>query len=216
MIYKNFSHSSYEDKKQNKKKLLKEVGFVENDKPLFIFIGRFTHQKGIELLIESFNQIKDFEANVIVLGSGEEHYNTIFNNISVSYPNVYIKVGYDESFSRKLYAAADFLLMPSLFEPCGLNQMICMKYGAIPIVAKTGGLKDSVIDFTDVDYDHLKYYNGIGITYEEHNIFWFMHAIAKALSLYGNYKKFEKTAKHNMKVDNSWKISAKQYVKLYK
>jgi len=216
MIYKNFAHSSYEDKKQNKKKLLKEVGFVENDKPLFIFIGRFTHQKGIELLIESFNQIKDFEANVIVLGSGEEHYNTIFNNISVSYPNVYIKVGYDESFSRKLYAAADFLLMPSLFEPCGLNQMICMKYGAIPIVAKTGGLKDSVIDFTDVDYDHLKYYNGIGITYEEHNIFWFMHAIAKALSLYGNYKKFEKIAKHNMKVDNSWKISAKQYVKLYK
>ncbi len=216
MVYKNFSHSDYEDKKTNKKKLLKEVGFVEVDKPLFVFIGRFTRQKGIDLLIESFNLIKDFDANVIVLGSGEDHYNTIFNNISVSYPNVYIKVGYDESFSRKLYAAADFLLMPSLFEPCGLNQMICMKYGCLPIVAKTGGLKDSVIDFTDVDYDHLKGHIGIGITYEEHNLFWFMHAIAKALSLYGNHKKFLKISKHNMKVDNSWKHSAKHYLELYR
>lgn len=216
MIYKNFTLCSYEDKRTNKKKLLKDIGFVEADKPLFIFIGRFTHQKGIDLLIESLNLLKDFEANVVILGSGEDHYNTIFNNISVSYPNVYIKVGYDESFSRKLYAAADFLLMPSLFEPCGLNQMICMKYGCLPIVAKTGGLKDSVTDFTDVDYNNLKEYSGIGVTFEEHNLFWFMHAIAKAISLYGNHKKFLKTSKHNMKVDNSWKHSAKQYLELYK
>lgn len=215
MIYKNFSVQTYEDKKENKKKLLKEVGFTEVDKPLFIFIGRFTHQKGIDLLIESFNLLKDFEANFIILGSGEDHYNTIFNNISTCYKNVYIKVGYNESFSRKLYASADFLLMPSLFEPCGLNQMICMKYGTVPIVAKTGGLKDSVIDFTDVDYDNLKEYIGVGITYEEHNLFWFMHAVAKALSLYGNHKKFIKTSKHNMKVDNSWKHSANGYLELY-
>lgn len=94
--------------------------------------------------------------------------------------------------------------------------MICMKYGCLPIVAKTGGLKDSVVDFTDVNYDHLKEYIGIGITYEEHNLFWFMHAIAKALSLYGNHKKFVKISKHNMKVDNSWKHSAKEYMELYR
>ncbi|MEA2050195.1 MAG: glycogen/starch synthase [Campylobacterota bacterium] len=215
MIYKNYSLQTYKDKQINKKKLLKDIGFIEADKPLFVFIGRFTQQKGIDLLIESLNLFKDFEANLVILGSGEEHYETIFNNISVSYPNVYIKIGYDESFSRKLYAAADFLLMPSTFEPCGLNQMICMKYGCLPIVAKTGGLKDSVVDFTDVDYKQLKNYAGIGVTYEEHNIFWFMHAIAKALSLYGNYKKYEKISKHNMKVDNSWKHSAKEYLALY-
>jgi len=215
MIYKNFSLQTYKEKTTNKKKVLKDIGFIESDKPLFVFIGRFTHQKGIDLLIESLNLFKDFEANLVILGSGEEHYETIFNNISVSYPNVYIKIGYDESFSRKLYAAADFLLMPSTFEPCGLNQMICMKYGTVPIVAKTGGLKDSVCDFTDVDYINLKNYKGIGITYEEHNIFWFMHSIAKALSLYGNHKKFEKISKHNMKVDNSWKNSAKEYMELY-
>ncbi len=216
MIYKNYGIKDHEDKAINKKKLLKEIGFVESDKPLFVFIGRFTHQKGVDLLIESLNQFRDFEANMIILGSGEDNYNTIFNNISVCYPNVYIKVGYDESFARKMYAAADFLLMPSQFEPCGLNQMICMKYGALPIVAKTGGLNDTVVDFTDVDYDNLKDYIGIGVTYVEHNSFWFMHAIAKALSLYGNHKKFVKTSKHNMKVDNSWKHSAQEYIGLYK
>ncbi|MEA3289637.1 MAG: glycogen/starch synthase [Campylobacterota bacterium] len=215
MIYKNYSLQTYKDKHINKKKLLKDLGFIEADKPLFVFVGRFTYQKGIDLLIESLDLLKDFEANFVILGSGEDHYETIFKNISISYPNVYIKVGYNESFSRKLYAASDFLLMPSTFEPCGLNQMICMKYGCLPIVAKTGGLKDSVIDFTDVDYKHLKNHKGIGITYEEHNIFWFMHAVAKALSLYGNHKKFEKISKHNMKVDNSWKHSAKEYLALY-
>ena len=169
----------------------------------------------MDLLIESLNLFKDFEANMVILGSGEKNYDTIFRNISVSYPNVYIKVGYDESFSRKLYAAADFLLMPSLFEPCGLNQMICMKYGVLPIVAKTGGLKDSVVDFTDLNYADIQNTIGIGITYEEHNIFWFMHAVAKALSLYGNYKKFELISKHNMDVDNSWNKSASRYIELY-
>jgi starch synthase len=216
MVYKNFDIKEYENKHTNKKKLLKEIGFVEADRPLFVFIGRFTSQKGVDLLIEALNQFRDFEAHMVILGSGEDHYNTVFNNISVSYPNVFIKVGYDESFARKLYASADFLLMPSTFEPCGLNQMICMKYGVLPIVAKTGGLNDTVIDFTDVDYDRLKDHIGIGITYEEHNNFWFMHAIAKALSLYGNHKKFIKTSKHNMKVDNSWKHSAKEYIELYK
>lgn len=216
MIYKNYFLRDYKNKKINKQKLLEDIGFVEVDKPLFVFIGRFTYQKGVDLLIKSFDMLQDFEANFIVLGSGEEHYETIFKNISVSYPNLYIKIGYDESFSRKLYSASDFLLMPSTFEPCGLNQMIAMKYGSLPIVAKTGGLKDSVTDFTDVNYEELKNYQGVGITYEEHNTFWFMHAIAKALSLYGNNKKYKILSKHNMKVDNSWKHSAKAYLELYK
>ncbi|MGM0518484.1 MAG: glycogen synthase [Campylobacterota bacterium] len=214
-IYKKFTLKNYKNKNENKQQLLADIGFKRSQKPLFIFIGRFTNQKGIDLLIESLNLLKDFEANFIILGSGEKHYETIFNNISVSYPNVYIKVGYEESFSRKLYAAADFLLMPSIFEPCGLNQMIGMKYGVLPIVAKTGGLKDSVVDFTDVDYSSLNEYIGIGITYEEQNIFWFMHAIAKALSLYANHQKFETISKHNMAVDNSWEHSALRYIELY-
>lgn len=213
-IYKNYSIKDYKFKHANKKALLKELGLEGEDKPLFIFIGRFTRQKGIDTLIEGMDLFKSLEANFIILGSGEEIYNNIFDNLRDTHPNIYIKVGYDEEFSRKLYASADFLLMPSFFEPCGLNQMIAMKYGTLPIVAKTGGLKDTVADFTDVS--DFKYAEGIGITYEEHNMFWFLHAITKAISLFANKKKFEKISKHDMKMDYSWKKPAKEYLEIYK
>ena len=107
------------------------------------------------------------------------------------------------------------LFMPSIFEPCGLNQMIAMQYGVLPIVAKTGGLKDTVVDFTDVKILENEAL-GVGITLGELNLFWFNHAIAKALSLYGNRPKFVEVSKHNMSIDNSWKNSAQEYLNLYK
>ncbi len=214
-IEKNFSLKNYKNKQKNKDKLLKELNLEGSEKPLFIFIGRFTSQKGVDLLIDSMPLIKDYEANFVILGSGEEVYNNIFKQISNKYKNIHIKIGYDEGFSRKLYASADFLFMPSIFEPCGLNQMISMQYGVLPIVAKTGGLKDTVVDFTDID--HLEEMElGVGITLGELNLFWFNHAIAKALSLYGNKTKFVEISKHNMGVDNSWKNSAQEYLNLYK
>lgn len=161
------------------------------------------------------NLFKTYEANFVILGSGEEFYNQAFGSLVGRFENIYVRLGYDEGFGRRLYASADFLLMPSIFEPCGLNQMIAMQYGVLPIVAKTGGLKDTVIDFTDIS-DTKDVASGLGITFDEHNLFWFNHAIAKALSLYGNKEKFEKISKHNMSVDNSWKNSAQTYINLYK
>lgn len=217
-IEKKFSLKTYKSKQKNKQLLLKELALEGDEKPLFIFIGRFTSQKGVDLLIESMELFKDYEANFVILGSGEDSYNQIFAQMINRYKNIYIKIGYDEAFSRKLYASADFLLMPSLFEPCGLNQMISMQYGVLPIVAKTGGLKDTVVDFTDVknsdDMTSLKL--GLGITLGELNLFWFNHAIAKALSLYANRPKFIEISKHNMSIDNSWKNSAQEYLNLYK
>lgn len=214
-IEKRFSLKTYWGKQKNKEKLLKELNLEGNEKPLFIFIGRFTSQKGVDLLIDSMPLIKDYEANFVILGSGEETYNNIFREISNRYKNIHIKIGYDEAFSRKLYASADFLFMPSVFEPCGLNQMISMQYGVLPIVAKTGGLKDTVVDFTDIqNLEEMKL--GVGITLGELNLFWFNHAIAKALSLYGNKPKFVEISKHNMGIDNSWKNSAQEYLNLYK
>jgi starch synthase len=104
--------------------------------------------------------------------------------------------------------------MPSTFEPCGLNQMIAMRYGAMPIVSKTGGLKDTVLDFTDINT--LETSKGVGITFEEHNLFWFLHAIGKAFSLYGNNTKYKRLIQHNMSIDFSWKSSAQLYLQLYK
>lgn len=213
-MYKNFDTESFKDKKANKKALLKALDMHEEARPLFVFISRLTAQKGVDLLLESLNLLKDFEANFIILGHGEDYYNDRFAAFKNRFKNIHIEIGYDESFSRKLYASADFLLMPSTFEPCGLNQMIAMRYGAMPIVSKTGGLKDSVLDFTDIW--NLEQTNGVGITFEEHNLFWFLHAIGKAFSLYSNSKKFQKYLQHNMTVDFSWKHSAQMYLNLYK
>ncbi|WP_320035243.1 glycogen/starch synthase [Halarcobacter sp.] len=214
-IDKNFSIKTYEGKSINKTSLCKELGFKEEQRPLFIFIGRFTSQKGVDLILEAINLFKSYEANFVILGSGEDIYNHMFGNLVGVYENIHVKIGYDEAFSRKLYASADFLLMPSLFEPCGLNQMIAMQYGVLPIVSKTGGLKDTVLDFTDIkNIEDSKL--GLGITFDEYNLFWFNHALAKAFSLFGNKTKFEKISKHNMSIDNSWIHSASEYLNLYK
>lgn len=213
-LYKKFDEKNYESKLTNKIKLLKSLGMEDANRPLFVFIGRFTAQKGVDLMLQSLHLMKDFEVNFVILGSGEKYYDGVFSRMIGKYDNIHIKIGYDESFARKLYGASDYLLMPSRFEPCGLNQMIAMKYGALPIVAKTGGLRDTVIDFTDEESHSKK--QGIGITYEEHSLFWYMHAITKAISLFANKPKYEKFAKHNMSVNNSWRVSAKEYLKLYK
>jgi len=211
---KNFSSKRYKGKMDNKLMLCDELGLPDPNRPLFVFIGRFTHQKGVDLLLDALHLFKDFEANYIILGSGEDHYNHRFETLAHSYANVHIQVGYDEDLSHRLYASADFLLMPSIFEPCGLNQMIAMRYGTLPIVANTGGLSDTVTDFTDIiEIDQI---GGVGVTFSEHNLYWMLHAIAKALSLYGNHEKFKTLSKHNMEVDNSWKHSAQRYLELYR
>ncbi|MFA7569816.1 MAG: glycogen/starch synthase [Sulfurimonadaceae bacterium] len=213
-LYNNYDQESLKDKKINKTKLLKLFNLQESSKALFVFVGRFTHQKGVDLLLESLPILKDFDANFIILGEGEPYYNERFKQVQHQYSSIHIEVGYNEELSRKLYAAADFLLMPSTFEPCGLNQMIAMRYGAMPIVSKTGGLKDTVLDFTDINT--LETSKGVGITFEEHNLFWFLHAIGKAFSLYGNNTKYKRLIQHNMSIDFSWKSSAQLYLQLYK
>ncbi|QKF83237.1 glycogen synthase [Halarcobacter ebronensis] len=211
----NYSIKNYKNREKNKLALYEELGLKEIDRPLFVFIGRFTKQKGVDLILDALNLFKSYEANFVILGNGEDFYNHAFGSFVNSFENIHIRLGYDESFARRLYASSDFLLMPSFFEPCGLNQMIIMRYGGLPIVSKTGGLKDTVVDFTDVK--ELEGFNlGLGITFEELNLFWFNHAVAKALSLYSNKEKFEKISKHNMGVDNSWKNSALEYINLYK
>ena len=213
-LHVNYSENECELKNENKKALLKDVGLENSEIPLYIFIGRFTNQKGVDLILESLHLLKDFDANYIILGSGEEHYNRVFENLKNRYHNVSITIGYDEAMARRMYASADFLLMPSLFEPCGLNQMIALKYGTLPIVTKTGGLKDTIMDYTDVGTQAPKI--GIGVTFEETNSFWFLHAISKSLSLFANKTRLNKIVKHNMSVDFSWKNSAKEYISLYK
>ena len=189
---------------------LKDHGLEGENKPLFIFINRLTYQKGVDILIESMDkmayQLRDV-ANFAFLGSGEKKYNDYFESIKGKFPNIFVKIGYDEPLSRKMYAAADFLLMPSIFEPCGLNQMIAMRYGTLVIARKTGGLADTVKDISEP--------NGYGILFENPDKFQFMHALDRAIDLYRDSVRFSKLCELVSTLDFSWEASAAKYIRLY-
>ena len=201
------------EKKLNKKSYLKEKNLKGITKPLFIFIGRFTSQKGVDLLIESLEEIALNDCNIAILGDGEIQYQEKIKEIVDRYDNIHFEFKYNEVLSHQMYASADFLLMPSLFEPCGLNQMIAMNYGAIPIVHKVGGLKDTVNDYKLFDKESNKAY---GILFEDPSSDSLIYSFNEALALYSTKKDYNKIVKHNMLCDFSWKNSAKLYDKLYK
>lgn len=200
------------EKKLNKKSYLKEKKLTGINKPLFVFIGRFTGQKGIDLLIDSLENIASNDCNIAILGDGELYYQDRIKEIAKKYSNIHFEFKYNEVLSHQMYASCDFLLMPSLFEPCGLNQMIAMSYGAIPIVHNVGGLKDTV---QNLNRFNTKSNKGYGILFEKASSELFEKAFDKALELYGTKREYNKIVKHNMLCDFSWNHSAKLYSKLY-
>ncbi len=207
-IYENYNEATLDKKEKNKQKFLDEFGLSDTTKPLFIFIGRFAKQKGIDIIQQSIPELASMSANFAILGSGDKQYNDFFNGIKNKYPNIFIKVGYDEPLSRKMYASADFLLMPSIYEPCGLNQMIAMRYGTIVVARKTGGLADTVID---IDLPA-----GYGILFERPTKDEFIYAINRAKHLYNqNKKRFLRLREFVMGLDFSWENSASKYTRLY-
>jgi starch synthase len=201
------------EKKLNKKDYLKQKNLKGITKPLFIFIGRFTQQKGVDLLIDSLEEMALNECNIAILGDGETLYQEKIKEIVDRYDNIHFEFKYNEVLSHQMYAAADFLLMPSLFEPCGLNQMIAMSYGSIPIVHKVGGLKDTVYDYNLFEKESIK---GYGILFDKVLKESLINSFNEAINLYSTKKEYNKIVKHNMLCDFSWKNSAEQYVKLYK
>ena len=196
-------------KQKNKARLLEVFG-LEKGLPLLSFIGRFALEKGADILPDlvyrTFHQ--GLNVNILILGSGDTQIQDALNRMKDFFGGRYnVYVGYNENLAHQIYAGSDFLLMPSRVEPCGLNQMYAMRYGTIPIVRRTGGLLDSVLDYGDP--------SGNGILF---NHVWsgdILHAFSRALTLYGDKKKFAEIAARNMKLDFSWKRAAKEYLRLY-
>ena len=210
-LTEHFSITSFESGKAKNKKILCDIFGLDEEKPLFIFIGRLVHEKGADLLpqviLDSFNHIGR-KMNFLVLGSGDndtESKLTMLKSFSKGDYDVYI--GYNETLSHQMYAGADFLLMPSRVEPCGLNQLYAMRYGTIPLVRKTGGLKDTVIDLADK--------NGYGITFDNASVGDITNAVYRALELYQEKKVFRSLRKKNMELDFTWDRSAAEYSTLY-
>lgn len=198
-----YSAKNPEGKHWNKKKLCEEME-IDFKKPLFIFINRLTKQKGVEIVLQALPEMAERKAYFIFLGSGE--YEQEFLKRIESYPNIKLINRYDEVLSRRLYGAGDFVLMPSLFEPCGLTQMIGMRYGCIPVVRETGGLADTVIDL---------HKGGYGITFLNPRWEEFLCAVDRAIELHGNTKQFNSLRKRVMELDFSAERMAREYLGVY-
>lgn len=208
-LEKNYSISQVQSgKKANKNYLCKRFN-LDHKKPLFVFIGRLVGEKGAELLPIAFDfLLHENKSSVLLLGSGNSKVENELEILKKKYKGTYNAfIGYDEKLSHIMYAGADFLLMPSRVEPCGLNQMYALRYGTIPIVRSTGGLKDTVIDINK---------NGFGILHREVSVSDMVYALKRGEELYQNTAKFKKIRNQIMKINHSWYTSAKTYINLYK
>ncbi|MBL0146680.1 MAG: glycogen synthase [Chitinophagaceae bacterium] len=197
-------------KKLNKKKLCDDFD-LDIDKPLFIYIGRLVGEKAAELLpqaiIDCYEKV-DSKINFLILGSGDPSVERQLERMRSHFMGYYnSQIGYNEKLAHQMYAGADFLLMPSRVEPCGLNQMYALRYGTIPIVRNTGGLKDTVKDIGEP--------NGYGINFNEPTVNDIVYSVTRALELYNAPKKMQAIQKQIMAIDNSWDKSAESYIQLY-
>ncbi len=206
-IYQNYSYKEMEKKRKNKEEFLKETGLKGKEKPLLVFIGKFKEEHGVDILIDSLRILKNLDANFAILGHGNRKFNRFFEELKGQFENIYIKVAFDEPFSRKMYAAADFLIKPSLYEPCGLSQMIAMRYGTVVIARKTGGLADTIRDISEE--------GGYGILFDKPKTDELVFAIERSLNIYRAKEKFENLSKYVSTLDFSWDASAAKYIRLY-
>lgn len=211
MIASAFHAEKLSGKTANKKELCKQFGFTQS-RPLIAFIGRLVLEKGADLLAEAialvFEQFKA-KVNILVLGSGEKYIEEELLELKSRFPKDYHAfIGYDESLSHQIYAGADFILMPSRVEPCGLNQLYSMRYGTIPVVRATGGLKDTVSDVSEED--------GYGIRFTTEGPRAIAEAIVRATELYANTNEVKLLRKKIMGLDFSWNRSAREYIDIYK
>lgn len=207
----NFTVEQTEAGKLANKTLLCEQFNLDIEKPLIVFIGRLVHEKAADLLPQAiFDSIYHMEGkmNFLILGSGEPQVEWELENMKSQLVGYYnSKIGYNEKLSHQMYAGADFLLMPSRVEPCGLNQMYAMRYGTVPIVRNTGGLRDTVIDFGEQ--------GGYGIRFNDATVWDITYSIHRALEMYSQQELFKETRQVIMALDNSWERSAGKYIDLY-
>lgn len=210
-LEKNYSIKNYEVGKQENKEKLCKLFNLDPTKPLFSFIGRLLEEKGGDLLphASAVSLSENYQKlNILILGSGNAAIENQLNSLLQDYKGNYNTfIGYNEELAHLIYAGSDFLLMPSRVEPCGLNQMYSLRYGTIPIVRRTGGLKDTVIDFGD---------NGNGICHDQATVDDVCYSIQRAIKLFDDKKELNKIRKIGMNTDHSWERVCQEYIEMYK
>ena len=210
MIPVNYDLNTFEDKVQNKLAFQKEMALEVNaDIPLIGMVTRLTHQKGIDLILQASEEILKTGAQLVILGTGDAHYESALRSLEhYRHDRVRSILLFSNEMSAKIYAASDLFLMPSKTEPCGLSQLISMRYGTVPVVHRVGGLRDTVIPFTGVE--------GNGFTFESFQAGDMMDAIYRAVTcFYQSPDEWNQIIKNNLQKDVSWEQSAKKYLDLY-
>jgi starch synthase len=199
-------------KTQNKLALQETLGLpAEADKPLIAMVTRLVQQKGIDLVRHVLPELLAIDAQWVILGTGEPEYEELFRRAASEFPDrLSAQVKFDEALSRQIYAGSDLFLMPSQFEPCGIGQLIALRYRSIPIVRETGGLRDTVQPYNEFTGE------GTGFSFTNYNAHDMLHTVRRAVYFYRNDREaWEKLHKNIKKCDYSWKKSAQQYAALY-
>lgn len=209
LIPENYTAEKPAGKAKCKKVLLSELGLDDGDEPVIGIVTRFVSHKGIDLIRCVFEEMVGMGVKFAVLGSGEWVYEEFFREMAARYPgSVSVTIGFIPELSRRIYAGADMFLMPSQSEPCGLAQMMSMRYGTVPIVRETGGLRDSVRDNGGE--------NGNGFTFKTYNANDMLDAVKRAKRDYSDKKEWKALVKRAMECDYSWFASADLYIDMYK
>lgn len=208
-LFENYDRKDFHLKVKNKEELQAMLDLpVDPTIPMIGMVSRLVSHKGLDLVKEVFEELLLERVQVVVLGTGDPYYEGYFKDLEYRYSNkLRVIIAFNQDLSRKIYASADIFLMPSKSEPCGLSQMIASRYGAIPVVRETGGLKDSIRDFEFAD--------GNGYTFKGMNAQDMLNTIKRALKDYNNAELWQKHIGIVMNKDFGWSTSAKQYVKMY-
>ena len=211
-LVRNYDASSIEGKIENKLALQRENYLPENSRiPLIGVVSRLSYQKGLDMIADSVHDMVALGAQFVLLGTGDDHYLELFQRIGSEFPDsVSMNLIFSESMARRIYAGSDIFLMPSRYEPCGLGQLISMRYGTVPVVRRTGGLADTVQEY-DPKMGH-----GTGFCFEDESSVALVTAIKKALKVYSHKGCWRELILNTMKADFSWESSAREYVTLYK
>ena len=212
-IVQNYNAKTFrKEKSKNKKALQAELGLAQDEKKFMIgIVSRLTDQKGLDLVQCVMDEICTEDVQLVVLGTGDERYENMFRHYDWKYNDrVSANIYYSEDMSHKVYAACDAFLMPSLFEPCGLSQLMALRYGTVPIVRETGGLKDTVWPYNEYDG------TGTGFSFANYNAHEMLDCIRYAKYIYYNKKReWNKIVDRGMAADFSWQTSAGKYQELY-
>ncbi|MCK1227187.1 glycogen synthase GlgA [Streptococcus uberis] len=208
-----FSINDLSGKAKNKKELQEQLGLPVNENiPLIGIVSRLTDQKGFDILVSELESILQQDLQMVVLGTGYQQYEEAFRWFANCYPeNLSANITFDIGLAQKIYASSDMFLMPSAFEPCGLSQMMAMRYGTLPIVHEIGGLKDTVEPFNPFDK------TGTGFGFNHFSGFWMTNTLLFALDIFHNHKEdWQAIQKNAMSADFSWDTASLAYEKLYK